>query len=365
MSSTTQLLVGIHLYRSLLKEARNLPDKNAATHFTNKIKSDFRREPLPESSTKAVKRVKDAQRLLRQLQATNDGYLHSLQRTLETSYERRGAGKHQLLRAFTLPSPTPHFSRPLSVLLTSPLSHTSRPPTPSQLLKPPTLPPRADPTSEEYRLLGPLIPQRIKSIKKRYWRTQVGKVRAPVAVRVEGEGQKEGLREIGLKRWEYEKGLERLGELERRAGVSVQGRPRAPKRSQPPLERLSRETGPGESPHESQLPPQDSPIFRDEKNRPDRILPPTKSTKWSLPKSLTPRLLRRRYQEILATSPVLVVGPKKGEDGEERNMKVVLSEMAKGGIGLVSEMSEEDEWWLERAAGEEEVKKGMKGKRRE
>lgn len=39
-----------------------------------------------------------AQQLLRELQAANEGYLHSLTRVLDTAYARRGPQKHALLR---------------------------------------------------------------------------------------------------------------------------------------------------------------------------------------------------------------------------------------------------------------------------
>lgn len=104
-----------------------------------------------------------------------------------------------------------------------------------------------------------------------------------------------------------------------------------------------------------------------------RILSPSRSnTKWHLPKIVTPRLLRRRYQSLLFDSPIFNLNlndspsipppssspdattvssnsapatPLKPEEGKF-SYSVTRSKWAKGGIDRMGLLSEEDAWWL-------------------
>lgn len=145
------MLLGTRLYRALLQESSALHDSQAAyalpsysralssapahrfanipscsSYYRQKIRAEFRKDSVPESSKTTLKRVSQANKvsykisssgsakradrsptflqLLRHLQAANDGYLHSLTRVLDTAYARRGPAKHQLLRV-SLSSP--------------------------------------------------------------------------------------------------------------------------------------------------------------------------------------------------------------------------------------------------------------------
>ncbi|KAK4702314.1 hypothetical protein P7C70_g3912, partial [Phenoliferia sp. Uapishka_3] len=326
------LIVGKELYRALWREARALPDKAATAHYYDLIRTSFTRiAAAPESSQDALKRVKEAQ------------------------------------RPFILsPTSSPHskhaFSPPLSALLSSPLAHLSRPPTPANLRSPPSLPPRADPSSEAARLLGPLTPQRINKIRLRYYNHQIGKLRAPIAVKVRGldgevvEDAKRAsviLEKAGLKGVDVAGGWEMLEELEKKARVPDEAKPRLPRRLQTMESKQTKGPAPKASTTQAQSPP--------------RILSPSsKNTKWHLPNTISDRLLRRRYAEILKESPVVVFTESRGSGEEKKTgFTVVNSPWAKGGVGHQGNMSEEDLWWLkmDEGLGGGDDKRKNKGKK--
>jgi hypothetical protein len=252
----------------------------------------------------------------------------------------------------------PHaFAPALAALVTSPIAHTSNSPNAAALVSPPSLPARAIPLSEEARLLGPLSPQRITKIKLRYWNEQVGKLRAPIAILLrKGSGVEDMsaeerailLEKAGLLARDNI-GSARLWALEHRTQVSVTAVPNPPRRVQSFEERSAK----------SSLLHSNAPFFR---SSPSLVLPPTSNaTKWHLPKRVTPRLMRRRFQNLLYDAPIVTVSliaskPSRPDlstavastDNSRAAFNVTRSEWAKGGIGLLSSLSAEDLWWIER-----------------
>ncbi|GAA6046440.1 hypothetical protein JCM3770_004925 [Rhodotorula araucariae] len=341
------MLLGRALYRHLLREARNLPDSHVSEHYLNRIRTSFHATPPPESSVQALRRVKHAQKLLRHLQAANDGYLHALTRVFETAYGIRGQDRHAALAPFLSPGQAKHtFPPPLAALVTSPISHLSRPPTPVQLLTPPTLPERADPTSEAARLLGPLTPERVRAVKRRWWNLQTGKVRAPLAVRVRHSGQdvtdeNEALALLeraglgGMRRELLRRGWDRVRQLEgKAAGADVQ-RPLPPRRLQTPEQRAA-----------SHPPPSKGTACRVDDEQRRVFSPSSKHTKWHPPKEVTTRLLRRRAEEVLEQAPVVILHvPAEGDTKGRVRFEVVRSEQAKGEKGRFREATDEEQWW--------------------
>ncbi|GAA5882034.1 hypothetical protein JCM16303_005571 [Sporobolomyces ruberrimus] len=352
------MTLGTRLYRRLLREAKSLPDQLTSSYYRERIRSTFRAPVVAESSLQAARRTKRARQLLRNLQAANDGYLHALTRVFETAHGIRGPEKHASLAPFLDPHRETHtFSPSLSALITSPISHTARPPSSSQLSKPPTMPERADPTSEEARLLGPLVPERIKAIKKRWWNNQTGKIRAPIAVQVWRDGEqvqdlveaKEILTKLmnGLEGVDLGKGQTRLDLLESKANVSLSSVPLPPKRLQSPQQR-------------SQTHPQPlklaRPVLEDSLRR--VFSPTSRNTKWHNPKQVTSRLLRRIAAETLAIAPMLKINV--NENGKNKSsFEVVKSRFAKGEKGRFAEIEKEELEWLQ--GGEAEGGKGGKG----
>lgn len=167
----------------------------------------------------------------------------------------------------------PVYSPELTALLLSPYSRLSgKIPKPPHLLSPPTLPPRADPSSEDARLFGPFSKRREVNIRWRYFSYQWKRLYPPLEVSVKQRGAQEtssredallsaGIRGVGMQT----AGL--LEELKLLAGpVSV--RPPAPRRADPVYHLRASSCGPD-----------------------GRALPN--------------RFLRRRYRELLGRIPVL------------------------------------------------------------
>ncbi|GAA6008959.1 hypothetical protein JCM11491_003847 [Sporobolomyces phaffii] len=350
------MLLGTRLYRHLLREARSLPDELASSYYRERVRTSFRVTSGVASDLQVARRTKRAQQLLRQLQAANDGYLHALTRTIETAHGLRGPQKHIALAPFLARDHACHaFSPPLAALVGSALSHTSRPPTPAQLVRPPTLPERADPTSEEARLLGPLVPERVRAIRRRWWNAQTSKVRPPLAVKVvrddddvsDPEIAAEILRTLndGLEGVRLEEGHERVSLLERKATVPAHSRPLPPRRLQ---NREQRD-------HLHPVPVKTCrPIVEDVQRRTSS--PTSRNTKWHNPKQITGRLLRRRASQALEIAPIVHVHV--GRD--QASYEVVRSQFAKGERGQFSQLSEEDYEWLQLGSSG----KGTRGKQK-
>lgn len=203
-------------------------------------------------------------------------------------------------------------------------------------------------------MLGPLIPQRINAIRRRYFNEQVGKLRAPLAVIVKGvEGQADEvklLKEAGLAKVDLLRGRSMLTDLEDRASVREEEKPRPPRRLQTKEERSVK----GPAPRTSAVRPDDTIKFSER----TVLQNSRKTTKWHRPKVQTARFLRRRYQKLLEQSPIVTVeqvdeatakkekGKKDGVEGRVR-FTVSRSPVAKGAVGRLAEMSEEDRWWIE------------------
>lgn len=80
----------------------------------------------------------------------------------------------------------PVYSPELRTLLTSDISRSTKPLKPSNLDRPPTLPPHFDSSSEEARLFGGLSKRREKNIRQRFFKHEVQKVYPPLEVEVRG-----------------------------------------------------------------------------------------------------------------------------------------------------------------------------------
>lgn len=253
-------------------------------------------------------------------------------------------------------------------------------------MTPPSLPPRAFPDSEEARLLGPLIPQRIKKIRLRYFNDQVGKLRAPVCVIARKDGARliagadlnELLVKAGLGGVAVEHGGPMLERLEELSKVPEENISRLPRR----LQTFEQKSILGTQAV--------SPAKNDSVKDGPRILSPSRSnTKWHLPKFVTPRFLRRRYQSLLFDSPIFNLNiseaipitssppsshattilskpaPSTQSKLEEGKFSyfVTRSKWAKGGIDHMGVLSGEDAWWLTLEKERKEGQGKKKGER--
>lgn len=90
----------------------------------------------------------------------------------------------------------PVYSKELTALLTSKVSHKNKPLSHTAIRRPPTLPARADPNSEDARLLGPLSKRREVNIYWRFYTEQVKKVYPPFQVILEERDSPGGTRHL-------------------------------------------------------------------------------------------------------------------------------------------------------------------------
>lgn len=224
--------------------------------------------------------------------------------------------------------------------------------------------------------MGPLTLERIKAIRRRYRTEQLRKVKAPIAVqvtrgkseiRVEGKEERDILVRVGLRGVGGRGEVGQLARLEELSRVPLDSVPRKPRRLQSVEERETK--GPTST---KAVPVEKAPL---------RILSPSgNNSKWHLPKRITPRLLRRRYQAILDVSPIFVVsdmtpststGSATGEPAasaeveskDDLRMSVVKSPWTQNGLATMPELSVEDLWWIEQSKVSGQSKK--KGRSRE
>lgn len=176
------------------------------------------------------------------------------------------------------------------------------------------------------------------------------------------------LKQAGLGRFNFAESKRLLAELEAKALVAEAARPRLPRRLQSPEERAAK----------GSVPPQVKQEVLEEDRR--ILSPSSKNTKWHRPKTITSRLLRRRYQNILSNSPILVVeqsdpttapaplpsssktSPRPFKD--PFSFSVTQSAFAKGDTRRIPLASAEDCWWdaQERELGLQPAARSGKGK---
>jgi hypothetical protein len=167
----------------------------------------------------------------------------------------------------------------------------TKPLPPESLSSPPMLPPRADPASEEARLLGPFSLRRKKNVHRRFFREELGRTMPPLELRhrvdlITGNNGLSSLTAISSPPGVAPVGLESTGvfeELEALAKPAGKPGPRRVRLREP----LPATPGESTVPY-SQNAPSSRNIFISQDAGP-RLL----------------RFMRRRFQEILAQTPIL------------------------------------------------------------
>ena len=211
----------------------------------------------------------------------------------------------------------------------------------------------------------------------RYWREQVGKLRAPVAVSVARSGAgpgedggklgrevvEEALRAMGIRMSveRLESGRELLRALEERTQVRAEDQPLLPRRLRAATLSITQDAAPPPFPPHP-TPPKPKPQRKEPATHP----PQMHSSKWHNPKVVTARLLRNRLAGILHGAPIVAVAVPVSDDARGRlasppKVSVVRSGWARGGLERHSLLGEEGEWWLA-TYGEEGGKKTGRGK---
>lgn len=175
------------------------------------------------------------------------------------------------------------------------------------------------------------------------------------------------LKQAGLGSFSHASSRSLLDELEAKVQVAEVARPRLPRRLQSPEERAVK----------GSVPPQVKQEISEEDRR--ILSPSSKNTKWHRPKIITSRLLRRRYQNILVNSPILVVEqsdvtsspstPPSTSKSSPRlkdpfSFSVTQSAFAKGNPRQIPLANAEDCWWdaQERELGLQPASRSGKGK---
>ncbi|KZT52551.1 hypothetical protein CALCODRAFT_87392 [Calocera cornea HHB12733] len=182
------------LYRATLKETKKIKHDNHLRDWLSKwIRSSYRKNTEVTSEKMLRTKLRRAKRELRYLHNLNEGSLPDLERALRYAYARVGPLRHELLqRILAQPSPPtqrlikdnprsapPRYPPLLMHLLTS-QGASEQPTDPRKISRPPTLPARADPTSEDAHLFGPLSKRREKNIRWRYFGGLIKAVYVPL-----------------------------------------------------------------------------------------------------------------------------------------------------------------------------------------
>ncbi|KAI8990489.1 hypothetical protein BD414DRAFT_483814 [Trametes punicea] len=188
------------LYRSCLRQIRRLPTDHLRQFFRLRVGDDVRAIVDPKREHLQLTKIRRVRKDLRKLEGANAGLAKCFDYVLDTAYGRRGPMRWEILDPLRfepgaeLPpriipavesSRPPQYSKEMRALMLSDISRTTRALSLEAILKPPTLPPRADPDSPEARALGPFSKRREVNIRWRYFQQEVQKTNFPLQVVVE------------------------------------------------------------------------------------------------------------------------------------------------------------------------------------
>lgn len=227
----------------------------------------------------------------------------------------------------------PVYSPELTALLVSSASR-PRPATKAKLVNPPTLPERANPDSEDARLLGPFSKRRKVNILWRFFALQWKKAYPPLQVTMEERKSTEKLRRTDrptLARMGVRPlGLQNSGlyeEAESLAGSTL-GVPTTPRREGKHLQCMN---------DDGDIPP-----------RPLHV----------------PRFMRRRFQSVLSKIPVLTYSYGIGRDGQQQKGKYTVSLSANASrldkLTRITKADQSDVEWLSYGNSVSENKLGIR-----
>ncbi|KAJ7655002.1 hypothetical protein DFH06DRAFT_487414 [Mycena polygramma] len=201
MAPAAQNQVVFSLYKAFLRQTRKLPNLYLRQFWRIKGFDDVRAILQTDNGIRDQK-IKRMAKDLRKLEAANKRSIQAFNHILDVAYGRKGKLKRELMEPIltdptaSLPSRIipavessrpPVYSKELRVLLTTPASRIGKALTPKALDSPPTLPPRADPDSNEARLLGPFSKRRETNTRWRFFAEASQKVLPPLQVVVEND----------------------------------------------------------------------------------------------------------------------------------------------------------------------------------
>ncbi|KAK0208186.1 hypothetical protein DFS33DRAFT_1379743 [Desarmillaria ectypa] len=226
--STRQLF---SIYREFIRETRYLPHAYLR-HFYRIKASDDVRTVVETKDTKGLgrRKLKRFTKELATIKAAIQGNTSAFIHVLDVAYGRKGKLRWELMQPLLTdpkaqkPPPIipaveksrpPVYPKELAALLISPASRSNKKAlTLEDLETPPTLPSRADPTSEDAKLLGTLSKRREVNIRWRFFTEESRKVYPPLEVKAKvfsntpSEGSPVTIREAGIRGFGFqEQGL--------------------------------------------------------------------------------------------------------------------------------------------------------------
>ncbi|PVG02373.1 hypothetical protein CPB86DRAFT_575935 [Serendipita vermifera] len=185
----------LSLYRSTIRQAGYLPHPYLQQFVKDRTRDYFRRH---RNAAEPHKYLKRAEADLRRLQRLNRGERKPFMQLLRQAYGRAGRLKRELLQvAESYPeypkrepiipnddkSRPPAYTETLMALVVNPISKTTGSMVyADQVMNPRTLPDRANPNSEDAKLLGPFSLRRVKNIHRRFFKEQTSRVLPPLEV---------------------------------------------------------------------------------------------------------------------------------------------------------------------------------------
>lgn len=235
-------------------------------------------------------------------------------------------------------SSPPSYSTPLSSLLLSPHGRViGKGLSKASIVAPTSLPSRANPESEEARLMGKFSLRREVNIRWRFFADEVNRQVLPPLVTVSGDDT-EGMSPV-------------LGTGKRRKGTGLMGTDVLYQE----LERVAVSAHVGSASDNSQTSPPGTNIRDEGREAPSwlqtsQVHPLRPQPITAHPFSRTKRYIRRRFAEILSRTPVLV------EQGSSARPRVTISPQSLvGNRKAASQASNSDVAWIERSVGLEKA----------
>ncbi|RDB28879.1 hypothetical protein Hypma_015714 [Hypsizygus marmoreus] len=336
----------ISLYRTYIRRIRQLPLPYLRQFFRVKVADDIHAIIRAKDDNLRNHKLKRVSQDFRKIEAAINGNTKAFAHVLDLAYGRKGKLKWELMKPlFSDPnapippriipavekSRPPVYSPELKALLTSNLSRKNKPLTPKSFSFPPTLPLRADPNSEDARLLGPFSKRREVNIRWRYFTSEWKKIRPPLEIVLEDTSTGEVLR------GNADADVARAGIR----GLSMQG--------QGVFDDIEAIVNPLSGPR---------PPTRKERRNSDADTQPPQTAALRHPS----RWLRRRYQELLGRLPILTYSQFTAKGGNiSGRYSVSLSPNALTPLRLflpqVAEVATvEDQCWLKLAQEKEGIK---------
>ncbi|KAH9486574.1 hypothetical protein JR316_0000639 [Psilocybe cubensis] len=188
----------LYLYRSYLRQSRNLPHLYLRQFFQVRARDDINAILSSKSEDRRAERIKLVHKRIHRIQKANNGDRKSFNWILELAYGRKGKLKWDLLEPIRYPSVNdipnepiipgveksrpPVYSPELKALLTSSGSRDKKALDRKDLITPRTLPPRANPNSIEALTFGPFSKRREVNIRRRFFQDELKKILPPLQV---------------------------------------------------------------------------------------------------------------------------------------------------------------------------------------